>query len=327
MKDPSDPVGLNSEDANAVDALLAGHQNIESDPSLTNQTPRVVKAKQVLGLLDAYDVAPPPPDLFQSTLARVGEAKQRRQFAQQIQTLSVPASSFGWREAMAVAASLLVMATLMIPILHANQADAQRVACAANLQAAGVGLRSYAADFGTLPRGKVRPGSTWYEVGQSPDEDGFVRSNSQHLYLLIRNRYLSPATLSCAANVHTPRHVDPGATDWASHAAVPFSYQNQFAIQIPKFGQLPNIMALLADKNPLFVIQKGQPFRLRVNIGTESPSAVHGSGQNILSVDGAVRWSIRPQTVEGDNIWTIKGVRIFAGDEAPTQIGDSHLIP
>ena len=148
MKDPSDPVGLNSEDANAVDALLAGHQNIESDPSPTNQSPRVVKAKQVLGLLDAYDVAPPPPELFQSTLARVGEAKQRRtlrrgrqQFAQQIQTLSVPASSFGWRETMAVAASLLVMATLMIPILHANQADAQRVACAAHLQAAGVGLR------------------------------------------------------------------------------------------------------------------------------------------------------------------------------------------
>ncbi len=336
----NDIVSLSEADAMALDAILsrraeadtAGNEsgNDGNSPTEPDQQ-RVERVSAVLGLLDHYRPVEPPADLVERTISRVDESRQQARFAQQIADLSGPSLNFGWYELGAVAASLLIMASLALPMMARNQDNARRIACASNVQSAGSALRSYAADYGgVLPRVPVSPGAKWYQVGEQADAQGEYHSNSAHLYLVIRHRYVDPRNTSCPGNLTAAASPDPFAHDWASADETSYSFHNQFTDSPFHLDNSPR-MAILADKNPIFNIRPGQPLRRRSDIGANS--ALHGTrGQNVLTADGAVFWMDRPVMTDGgrpgqDYLWAIRDQSDYQGNETPDEPQDAHLIP
>ena len=201
--------GLCPADAKALDAIIeslaTGSEPTPCPDSKGAQAPqepdkpsdRGHAISQVLSLISQSPAQESPADLVQRTLARVSDAKQRQQFAQQIQVLGGPTIGFRWRELWAVAAVLLIGVSLLWPALQRTRADARRVACANNLASVGASIGHYAADHrNTMPRrGGAKPGSVWWNVGQAPLPGGRVRSNSAHLFVLVREEYATHPTI------------------------------------------------------------------------------------------------------------------------------------
>jgi hypothetical protein len=90
-------------------------------------------------------------------------------------------------------------------------------------------------------------------------------------------------------------------------------------------------MALLADKNPLFVPRDprfGPGLTYDDRLPETSASPFHRSqGQNVLIGDGHVFWSTRPVLPNGDNIWLAGDLKRYYGDETPAGPNDSFLVP
>ena len=294
---------------------------------------------RVLGLLDVLKPdagqasASADDALVRRTLAAVEASRQRERFAAQVMQVAEAPSGRGlgvsWRQVVSAAAVFLVGFSLLMPAVQRTRGVAQQQACATNLAAAGMQLNAWAADHkGALPRGPV--GDSWLRAGQ-PDAvtaDGRFNSNSAHLYLLIREDYLAPDYLACASNAsaHTPRAA--GQMDWAAPAAISYSYQNQHGRGPVRLDLARPGLAVLADKNPLFVPRQGR-LVFAADTARNAASRQHrGAGQNILRVDGAAGWSEDP-AIGRDNVWTRAGHRGgYMGHEAPVDPNrDAFLVP
>ena len=309
-------VSLSPADGAALDGLLETRVGgLRAAAAPADQSERLRRVEGVLGLLDRYPIDPPPADLVDQTMARITESRQHHRFAQQIAQLSAPTGRFGWYELGALAASLIVMVSLALPMLSRSREDARKITGASNMSNTGVAFDSYAADHnGLLPRRRVRPGAPWYMVGQGLGPDGTATSNTQHPYLLITKRYIDPRVLRCPGNPGAQTHFEPGATDWNSHSHTSFSYPVTRVLL--RIDQLPS-QILLVDKNPMFDIRPGQPLRLRSGVTVDTPSPMHGSrGQNMLLNNGSVLWTTKPE-LEGDKLWMIRGVSNLTGTELP----------
>ena len=170
----------------------------------------------------------------------------------------------------------------------------------------------------------ANPGDPWWHTG-SFNEDGSTRSNSAHLFLLIRTGHVDPDQLACAGR---PNRITLTLKmrDWPDAQAVPFSYQNLFTADRPKwYGKA--VVTVLADKNPLFTTG-GQ----KQGVPDDAPSPNHADlgGQNVLTSDGAVQFIEIPVVERGneaDNIWHARGHRQYTGTEAPADESDAFLVP
>lgn len=311
-------VDLSPADGATLDDLLEtrmGEGGLQAAAAPADQAERSQRIEGVLRLLGRYPVDPPPADLVDQTLARINESRQQHRFAQQISQLSAPTGRFGWYELGALAASLIIMVSLALPMLSHNREDARRIRGANNMSNTGVAFSSYAADHkGSLPRRRVRIGAPWYMVGEGIRPDGTATSNTQHPYLLITKRYIDPRVLRCPGNPTAQTHFEAGATDWNSHSATSFSYPVTRVLL--RIDQSPSRI-LLVDKNPMFDIRRGQPLRFRSGVTVDTPSLMHGNrGQNILLNNGSVLWTTKPE-LRGDKLWMIRGVSNLTGTELP----------
>jgi len=107
---------------------------------------------------------------------------------------------------------------------------------------------------------------------------------------------------------------------------VSYSYQNQYTTDAPRLSNLGD-MVVLADKNPLFLVEPMRGLSQRDDLPDTTPSTLHGSrGQNMLSATGAVVWSASPM-MRDDNIWLAAGVNHYNGTEVPSSVLDSFLVP
>lgn len=309
------PVTLGPADAAAVDALLSGETG-------TCEPARMARVQAVLKLVSACPAPAPGDDLVARTLHRVARSKP---WSQRLEPLRFASFPFSLAEFGAVAAMIIVGVSLTLPALVRHRGEARRVACQSNLALAGMALERYAADFaGYLPRGDVRPGSPWFNVGQTHRGEP-VESNSAHLYLLARHGYVNPQTLNCPENAHAPVRLARDAYDWPSAEAVGFSYQNQYSARAIRVDDNP-ALAILADRNPLFVVRPGEGIQQR-GLQADSPSFAHGGrGQNVLVGAGQADWKTRPVMPGGDNIWLPRGRFGFAGNET-ADFNDSFLVP
>jgi hypothetical protein len=323
---------LSEADAARLDARLENGAVGESGGADTSAQgdARDRKIGQWLALIREYPTEPADPGLVDSTLKRIREDENRRRFAHQLNMLTAgggPAPGPSWRQMATVAAVVVVAVSLLLPVLSHNRDLARQLACQGRLGEAAKALAGYAADHdGAMPRGKVTPGSPWSHVGHPAGEDGSVQSNSAHLYILIREGYAQPRDLTCPSNPHArPEQLQPSDHDWPTAQAVSFSYQNQYTPKPIELQRHPNL-AVLADKNPLFVARAGQvthdPAR-----PARSPSRMHDSrGQNVLTADGEVKWTLQPMMGQ-DNIWVARGVKHYHGNEQPSGADDSFLVP
>ncbi|MEM0913706.1 MAG: hypothetical protein AAGK09_03760, partial [Planctomycetota bacterium] len=193
---------------------------------------------------------------------------------------------------------------------------------------------SYAlANNGILPKRDALPGSSWWNVGEEPDELGRVQSNSAHLFQLVRHEYVTVDALGSPANPHAPAadQLTANHHDFERPEQISFSYQNQFtpyAIRLDKHAG----MVVLADKNPLIVVKNGK-FTFADAMPHDACSGMYGkAGQNMLFTNGAVAWSESPvikneTTGKLDNLYTSPGVKAYTGTELPSHEGDVQLVP
>ena len=336
---------LGPDDAAALDALIeARASGRDRGPRPAGAGPATASLDALLNLLNHDAAALPDADperdqtLVAATLERCREARQRRRFHHQVASLAHgrgPAgASSAWRQVMAAAGVVLLALSLLLPALQHGGTFAERMVCQNNLGLAGRGLAAYAADFGGLmPRAPMRENGKWWNVGQASDDEGKVESNSAHLYLLVRRGHLNPEDLACPSNAHADDvPLTRGDHDWAKPEQVSFSFQNVSGRSV-RLVRTPDL-AVLADKNPLFVARAGQ-VTFDPEADVDSPSRQHGgSGQNVLRADGVVVWTIRPTLKKhdlfddrADNIWVASGVRDYDGDEHPAGEDDSFLVP
>lgn len=348
------PAPLCEADGATLDALLvaraAGHE-ASAAPLPSGLSERRAGVADVLALLDrdgptAGHVADEAPaDLADRTMDAVRAARQRERFAQQIDMLREGPRSAGvsLRQIFSAAAILLLGATLLLPMLERSRANGLQQACLSNLFVAGQAFGQYAADHaGVFPRAASTPGASWWNVGR-PDAvmpDGTVRSNSAHLFLLVRGGYVSPDKLACRGNANALRtgRVAAHEFDWSSPLAVSYSYQNQFTPRVLRADDARPSLAVLADKNPLFV-PRGDRLVFDETARITDASRQHGGrGQNALRIDGAASWTIAPNFKPGDSgqpeadlFWAVGSKPAdhrYTGRELPDGVAsDAFLVP
>lgn len=328
---------LCEDDGRALDALLeARASGADRGPMPAGLGERTDKVARLLSLLDADTVEAPSSGLTARTLEAIRSQQQRQRFTAQVQMLAGPRRSLDvdWRQLATAAAVFILGAALLMPVMDRQQADSRRIAGMGNMSQAGVAISSYAADNrGQMPRGDIRPGSVWWNVGQAGTANGRpVSSNSAHLYRLIKKGYTNATTLTCPENAFSDNEsLTSQHNDWTGPRAVSFSYQNQYRPQMLRLEEAPG-MAILADRNPLFDAEGDHVvFKERVPL-TATSRAHHGAGQNVLTADGTVTWKVRPTvdlfgSEQDDNIWAAGGVDFYNGTELPSDALDSFLVP
>ncbi|MEM7626174.1 MAG: hypothetical protein AAF333_11310 [Planctomycetota bacterium] len=326
---------LSEADGEAVDAVLAADGGAGPVPSgLGGRAEKIRGLLSVLELARAEDEteAAGNDDAVRRTVEAVAELRRKEQFAQQVEMFSQPRRTLGvgWRQVLSAAAVFLIGISLLMPAIDGQRQQAQQAACSFNLGMAGQQMGAYTADHaGMLPRGPV--GEAWNKTGTAEvvDDAGRYQSNSAHLYLLVRHAYVAPERLACASNqdASVPA-IGTSQIDWDSPKAISYSYQNQHGSAPIRVDRSRPQLAVLADKSPLFIAERG---RLIFNDDAErdARTTLHrGKGQNVLALDGSVRWTVTP-VVADDNIWQITGhAGSYRGTETPADAQrDSFLVP
>ncbi len=282
----------------------------------------------VLRPLDHWSVGQTPARLVDNILRAVEQPSAEKSSSRSRVSAGEtyrPRSFFTLREVVAIAASIVLLMSVIIPGVSSARSRSQREACASNLGSVFRGLTLYEQSFGgSLPYAGSRPGTAWLPC----DESGSAcASNSRHPYLIARLNYAKPEDFVCPADkAGQPMRRDELALrdDFASAANMSYASLNLS-------GETPNLhppgpLAYMSDRNPLFA-------NARFNPGLDPAKAnspVHGkgSGQSVLFLDGSVRWMTTPiYGARRDNVWLMGDVREYVGTEAPTDQQDAFLIP
>ena len=263
------------------------------------------------------------------------------------------------------ALALFLMAVVPVACRQARQ-EATESVCTNNLALLGRAMIVYAGDYdGRFPRASgenAQWGSVCWDApnrmeayGHNADGVGGRATIGSNLYLLVKYAEVSPATFICPTDlgVHEfklAEHTDGDLTltdiwDFGDISGEHYSY----AYHCP-FGPYPLTtsrdpgLAVLADRNPWIV---GQPFeRFVPDIppynGTAKQACAgnttshDGTGQNVLFLDGHVRFKERPYCgLDNDNVYTISdksdggspaGGKPWFGQSEPKNPRDSVLL-
>lgn len=273
------------------------------------------------------------PDLCDRTfeLVMLAEDSQRRL---RIPVASGGGSRWSWREIVTIAATLLLGASVILPLLAAGEHSARRMACTGNLRDVAGAMGQYANQYrDSMPVATASLGGgggeqRWWDVGTRA-------SNSANLYTLVRGGFASLRALACPGNpVACTEMQDPHAIDWKCLDEVSYSYQIQRGSENSRLSE-PSRTAILADRSPVVrrAVAGGviYPF--------ENSSNHRRTGQDVLFADGSVVWHSTPVLSNGDNIWLPRGVEnqiraammsadpTLKGVEAPDSAADAFLGP
>lgn len=312
-------------DADALDAwVLAGFDPAKVPGSLKQ---RASAHERLASMVTAG--RPAPASLVDQTMARVREADEAS-----IEPIPIGrgrGARVRFWDFVAVAASLLIGASILWPVMNAVREESRQTICANNMRSSAFAMGSYAgANRDALPMASAgMPGRLWWNVGK-PDE-----SNSANLFELSRQDYVGLDTLACPGNRIAPtRQTDPAARDWRRLEEVSYSYRIMFGSERPGWST-PGTVVVLADRSPVVMrAVLGQPIHPMEN----SPN--HGrAGQNVLFNDGSVQWNESPELANGDNIWLPRDIEVVLdrltgrrasplnGFETPSGVEDAFVGP
>lgn len=279
----------------------------------------------------------PPADLNERIKQRVRAAgppaeRRLRRVVEESENGGTILRLHSFREVAAAAAMIVLAVGLGVPsVLHMRERG-ERIACSQNLARIGAGMQAYATVFGdSLPFVGWRPDQWSWKPTSEPNVR--VVHNRSHLYpLLAQSHVRSPNVFICPSSEDVPMPADQIARhdDFLESRNVSFASQNMAGVRptLRDHAGLP----IMSDDNPLF--DNGMPMfdvvaaRLGLSDPASSNSFAHGgAGQNVLSLDGSVRWRVRPTSgIAGDNIWTLQDVGDYTGREGPRNASDAHLI-
>lgn len=267
----------------------------------------------------------PPDDLMEKTLARIRSAKQTEAFlTQQELGRRIAWPTFSLREAAAVAAAILMMASVFLPAARHSRARTLANECSANVGQIGSAMRTYANDHHFNLPACANHNPRWLA---SPTQAGV--SNSSNLFRLVQVGYSSPVAFQCPAVGGGSFVVQPGMTDFPDNRFVGYSYQHAMGdgglrLDNSALADVAENMAILADSTPVFA--NGQFRREHVR---DLASENHGrDGQNVLYLDMHVDWRKTANAgVNGNNIYLAEGIFDYKGDETPASPTDSFLLP
>ncbi|MCH9022068.1 MAG: hypothetical protein IID32_04825 [Planctomycetes bacterium] len=240
------------------------------------------------------------------------------------------------RDLAAVAAGIMILIWVMQPALNHARHFSQQTACAANLRSNHLALKNYAADnSGFLPYVRQKKGDVWWNIG---DEGERNRSNTRSYFLLVRGNYLNASDFFCSGTSNTQRSqltVSPeilkNLKDFMCRADVNYSFRLIFDGKPQPLNQGTRYV-IIADQNPLFADVDSdnlpnKPLTLTANLNLRNSPNHARRGQNILTIDGAVRFKINPLFgPRKDNIFTIRTVNRYRGNELPGD-DDTFMAP
>lgn len=247
-----------------------------------------------------------------------------------------PGGRFRLADLVSLAATLLLIASVTIPVLGGMRSRSMQAQCLDNMASAGQAFGSYAgSNRDLLPMATAgfgsSPGGTWMDVGTTPE-----RSNSSNLYMLVRTNHATLADLACPTNPDAlMEDGNQSQQDWRSLDEISYSYrimaQDGFKTHS---SALPVRVVLLADRSPVVRrIVNGQAVRPEEN----TPNHDH-AGQHVLGLDGSSVWHRDPVLEQGDNLWFPRQIEqiiytardrlgIIQGNELPSGPNDAFVGP
>lgn len=243
---------------------------------------------------------------------------------------------FRLADLVSLAATLLLVASVTIPVLGGIRSRSMQAICLDNMATAGQAFGEYAgSNRDALPMATAGfgsgGGSTWMDVGTTPE-----RSNSSNLYLLIRTNHATLEDLACPTNPDALVTGDAAnRLDWRSLDEISYSYRimRYGGIRVHDADQ-PVRMVLLADRSPVIRrIVSGQPGRPQENTPNHNYA-----GQHVLGLDGSSVWHRDPVLDQGDNLWLPRPIEqaiydardragIIQGNELPSGPNDAFVGP
>jgi len=293
---------LSPDDRRVLDLLVDNGFEREAIASLPSED--LERADRILDLLGQLD-APPreaaSDSLINATIARIDQDERQRLERLQVSTASEFDRAPGMRrirmpDFITVAAVLLIVASVVLPVMSGVRRHSLDASCANNLRVMGTAFSTYATDYdGAMPQVSTAGfASSWDRV-----------SNFRHVSPLVAGQYCPQGCTNCPGH---DANTGPG-----------YAYQWQPPNRVLRLQRGRTTMILMGDRNPLIdAIRLGQiasPTSVSLNHG--------GRGQNVLWSDGSTAWLSDPVVHRDDIIWLPRGAAQLRQDEVPTDIDDA----
>jgi len=247
-----------------------------------------------------------------------------------------------WRsfsEAISIAAAIVILSGLFVPVTRQMRAQAWQTACQANLNKVSQGVANYARDNqGFLPAVATKAGNPWWKVGSTQPQN---QSNTRHVWLLVKRNYVNPKDFICPGNCNSrtlpsiESEQVSSMQDFPDRRYITYSFK---LITDTNKALLPNSAApLMSDANPIFESCVKLPkdlsraefdtVKLNEKLRSANSSSHRGKGQNIMFSDGTVKFTAQRVLNENDDIFTVQGRDTYHGTETPTGDKDVFLVP
>jgi hypothetical protein len=261
--------------------------------------------------------------------------------AEESQKIATKRPSFwkGLAETVGIAAAILIASGIFLPVSRNMRAHAWQTACQASLSKISRGFTQYAGDNqGFLPAVATKAGSPWWRVGSDGQEN---QSNTRHVWLLVRNNYVEPTAFTCKGcsrgqMAEMNRKQMAKLSDFPNRRYISYSFK---LISDPNKAVYPqSATPLMSDANPIFesclktqtCLSKGEfePINVCEKLAKINSYNHRTKGQNIMFSDGAVKFTTqRMFGQQNDDIFTVRNLNVYRGNEKPSSEGDIFLVP
>lgn len=274
----------------------------------------------------------------QSNLERLlASEHQKPAFTPAEQTRKSPVFLRKFYDIMAAAAAVVLIAGVAFPTFASMRAHSQKVACEANMGQVGQAFSSLIRDNERLTGVKLSAGSPWWKIG---DQGSQPQSNTRVAWQLVKQDYVKPETFICVGHKGgrpvTPQQLLQQLHDFPCRNNISYSFMIICDNMGSMEGQSRRI--IMSDMNPVFrrIPDCGNKQYAQLNefekvLLTDQlkkmSSPNHGTrGQNVLYCDGSVEY-VKQRVVNGDDIYTVRGVDTYTGTETPRDKNDVFLVP
>jgi hypothetical protein len=292
--------------------------------------------RDMLTLLDRYEVAEPSGDLVDQVMLRIDSEphvipfpKERAMAALRTGQEAATMAVLSLRELVAIAACITLFVGVFVPGYFKAQNVARRTLCRNNLQQVYAGLVSYSNQNNAyLPFTGFVPNASWMST-RAPN----VRrvSATGPLFAVLRGGYVpnSRVFICPSAPNSRPMVADNYAefTDFAEPANISYSFQHVNRPHGRRLDTMEHEMVLAGDRNPYLdgqAVHQLSPYDER---GANSITHEEGAGQNVIYVNGTDGWFTQPTIgVNQDNIYQAGQLQRYQGTEKPASETDTFLV-